>query len=149
MSKKQSAFQNKKPSMRTYIILLVLVFAIAAVISIFAGSGAPADKDNTEKMVFQVSAGENATRITARLKEAGIIDNELFFKLYLKSNKVEDKLRVGNYVLSPSMTTEEIVYELLNGVGEMTQFTIPEGYTLRDIADLFVAEDIMTADTFW
>ncbi|MBQ2776284.1 MAG: endolytic transglycosylase MltG [Peptococcaceae bacterium] len=149
MSNKKSAFQNKKPSMRTYIILLVVVFVIAAVVSIFAGGGAPADENNTEKMVFQVSAGENATKITARLKEAGLIDNELSFKMYLKSNKFEDKLRVGTYVLSPSMTTEEIVDELLNGVGEMMSFTIPEGYTLRDIADLFVTEEIMSADTFW
>ena len=61
MSNKKSAFQIKKPSMRTYIILLVVVFAIAAVVSIFAGGGAPADENNTDKMVFQVSAGENAT----------------------------------------------------------------------------------------
>lgn len=149
MSKKQSAFQNKKPSMRTFIILLVAVFAVAAVITLVAGGGAPADETNTEQMVFQVSAGETAGQITARLKEAGLIENELSFKMYLKSNDLENKLRVGSYVLSPSMTTEEIVDELLNGVGEMMQFTIPEGYTLRDIADLFVAEDIMPADTFW
>lgn len=149
MSKKKSAFQNKKPSMRTYIILLVAVFAIGALASVFIGGGAPADANNTDKMVFQVNAGETANGITTRLKEAGLIENELSFKMYLKSNKLEDKLRVGTYVLSPSMSTEEIVDELLNGVGEMMQFTIPEGYTLRDIADLFVAEDIMSADTFW
>ena len=149
MSKKVSVFHNKKPSMRTYIIALVAVFAIAAVVGVFTNTTGPADKNNTEQVVFQVSAGENATKITTRLKETGLIKNELFFRLYLKSNKVEDKLRAGNYVLSPSMTTEEIVYELLNGVGEMTQFTIPEGYTLRDIADLFVAKEIMSADVFW
>lgn len=149
MGKKKSAFQNKKPSMRTYIILLVVVFAISAVVTLFTGGGAPVDENNTEKMVFQVSAGETANGITTRLKEAGLIENELPFKMYLKSNKLEDKLRVGTYVLSPSMSTEEIVDELLNGVGEMMSFTIPEGYTLRDIADLFVAEDIMPADTFW
>ena len=149
MSNKKSAFQNKKPSMRTYIILLVCVFAIVAVASIFSGGGAPADKNNTERMVFQVSAGETANGFTARLKEAGLIESELSFKMYLKSNKLEDKLRVGSYVLSQSMSAEEIVDELLHGVGEMTQFTIPEGYTLRDIADLFVEEDIMPADTFW
>ncbi len=149
MSKKKSAFQNKKPSMRTYIILLVAVFAIGALVSVFTGGGAPADVNNTDKMVFQVNAGETANGITTRLKEAGLIENELSFKMYLKSNKLEDKLRVGTYVLSPSMSTEEIVDELLNGVGEMMQFTIPEGYTLRDIADLFVAEEIMSADTFW
>lgn len=31
----------------------------------------------------------------------------------------------------------------------MLRFTIPEGYTLRDIADTFAEQDIMSADTFW
>ena len=73
MSMKKSAFQNKKPSMRTYIILLIAVFAIAAVASMFLGGGAPADENNTEKMVFQVRAGETANGITARLKKQGLL----------------------------------------------------------------------------
>ena len=149
MGKGKSVFQNKKPSMRTYIIALVAVFAVAAVISMFTGGSAPVDANSTEQVVFQVSKGETAAKITERLKEEGLIKNELSFRMYLKSNNLEDKLRVGSYVLSPSMTTEKIVDELLNGVGEMMQFTIPEGYTLRDIADLFEEQDIMTADTFW
>lgn len=149
MAKKKSIFQNKKPSMRTYIIALVAIFVVAALGSILVDRSEPVDVKNTEEIIFQVSAGETATQITARLKEAGLIENELTFRLYLKSNHLEDKLRVGTYVLNKSMRTEEIADALLNGVGEIVQFTIPEGYTLRDIADLFVEQDIMSADTFW
>ena len=87
--------------------------------------------------------GENANQITAKLKEAGIINNEAAFKFYIKSNQLGNKLRAGSYQLSPSMTTEEIVDELLNGVGDMVRFTIPEGYTLRDIAETLAKSSLL------
>lgn len=147
-SRKRSALYNKKPSLRTFVILLVFVFVIAAASSVLV-STAPADKHNTEKVTFTVSSGETGAQITARLKDAGLIRSELAFRVYLKTNSVTSQLRVGTYLLSPSMRVEEIVDELLNGVGEIMQFTVPEGYTLRDIAVLFEAEGIMPAETFW
>ena len=142
--------QNKKPGPRTFLIAAVAIVLLAG-IGFFAmlNSTAPADKNNTEQMIITIEKGENANRIAAKLKENGIIDNEMAFKYYIKSHKVGGKLRAGQYQLSPSMTTDEIVYELLNGVGEMIHFTIPEGYTLRDIADTLAEADVMDTDTFW
>ena len=91
----------------------------------------------------QVSQGENANQITAKLKEQGLIKNELAFKYYLKAHHVSGKLRAGSYQLSPAMDTETIVNELLNGVGDLVRFTIPEGYTLRDIADALAGAELM------
>ena len=145
-----NALSNKKPGPRTFLIggaVLLLVIAVA-VFSILT-STAPADKNNESMMTITIEQGENANQIIGKLKENGIIDNELAFKMYLKTHDVGSKLRAGSYQLSPSMTTDEIVNELLTGVGEMIRFTIPEGYTLRDIADLFETENIMTADVFW
>ena len=145
-----NALSNKKPGPRTFLIgavaiLLVIGIAVFSMLT----STAPADSKNKEIVVVTIEQGENANQIITKLKDNGIIKNELAFKMYLKTHDVGSKLRAGSYQLSPSMTTDEIVYELLNGVGEMMRFTIPEGYTLRDIADLFEAEGIMTADTFW
>lgn len=146
----KNALTNKKPGPRTFLIGAVVLLVIAAVV-VFSmlTSTAPADADNEEMMTITIEQGENANQIIAKLKDNGIINNELAFKYYLKTQDAGSKLRAGSYQLSPSMTTEEIVNELLTGVGEMIRFTIPEGYTLRDIADLFAAENIMTADTFW
>ena len=144
------ALTNKKPGPRTFVIgfvALILIVAVAAFSMLT--STAPADaKDETVKTIT-IEQGENANQIIAKLKDNGIIDNELAFKYYLKTHDVGSKLRAGSYQLSPSMTTDEIVNELLTGIGEMMRFTIPEGYTLRDIADVFETEGIMTADTFW
>lgn len=141
---------KKKSNPQIYLIggVLLVLMAAVAVFSMLT-STAPADANNKEQITITIAPGENANQIIAKLKEEGIIKHELAFKYYLKTHDVGAKLRAGSYQLSPSMTTEEIVQELLTGVGEMIRFTIPEGYTLRDIADLFEAEDIMTADVFW
>ena len=145
-----NVLSNKKPGPRTFLIgAAAFLLILGVVLFSMLTSTAPADKNNEEMMTITIEQGENANQIIGKLKENGIIDNELAFKIYLKTHDVGSKLRAGSYQLSPSMTTDEIVNELLTGVGEMTRFTIPEGYTLRDIADLFVAENIMSADTFW
>lgn len=145
-----SGLKNKKPGPRTFLLgaLLILILAAAALFSMLNNT-APVDADSQEIITIQIAQGENANQITAKLKEAGIIENEMAFKYYLKTHGVSNKLRAGNYQLSPAMTTEDIVNELLTGVGEMLRFTIPEGYTLRDIADTFAEQNIMSADTFW
>lgn len=152
MTQKNSSttFKNKKPGPRTFVIGAVLVLAVGLV-AVFAmlHNTAPANADYDGRITVQIAQGANANKITAQLKEAGIIDNEIAFKYYLKTHNASDKLRAGSYQLSPAMTTEEIVDELLNGVGDMLRFTIPEGYTLRDIAETFAAENIMPEDTFW
>ena len=47
------------------------------------------------------------------------------------------------------MDTETIVNELLNGVGDLVRVNIPEGYTLRDIADVLAEAELMETDVFW
>lgn len=144
------AHKKKKPSPRTYLFGIGLVVIIGLVI-LFAtlNNTAPVDADSEAWVTIQIAQGENANQITTKLKENGIIKNEAAFKYYLRTHGANSKLRAGSYELSPAMTTEEIVNELLNGLGEMIRFTIPEGYTLRDIADIFVEKNIMSEDTFW
>ena len=151
MSRTEKHTRKKmKPGPRTYLIGFGLIVVIAA--AIFTGvlhDTAPVDATNEDTILFQVSQGENANQITAKLKEQEHIKNELAFKYYLKAHHVSGKLRAGSYQLSPAMDTETIVNELLNGVGDLVRFTIPEGYTLRDIADALAGAELMETDVFW
>ena len=105
-----TTFKNKKPGPRTFVIgaALLLVVGLVAVFGML-GSTAPVDANNEEMVLVQIAQGENANQITAKLKEAGVIDNELAFKYYLKTHDASGKLRAGSYRLSPAMTTDQIV----------------------------------------
>ena len=130
------------------IILAVLAIMGMAVLS-YLFDTKPADKNNTEKIDVTIVEGSTANDIISLLKSEGLIHNETAFKLYLKRHNLGNKLRTGDYLLSPSMSTAEIVDELLNGIGATQKFTIPEGYTLRDIAVSFAEQGLMTEEEFW
>lgn len=147
---RQRAKKNK-PTSRGKITLAAVVLLAACLIGgyAFLTDTAPVDRNNAQLVELTIAPGTSADQIIAALKEQGLIKNETAFKFYLKKNNLGGKLRAGSYALSPSMSIPEIVDALLNGIGETVKFTIPEGYTLRDIADTFDTQQIMTKDEFW
>jgi len=131
---------------------LILFAIIAIIIVIFVNqllSTAPVDANSDQKISFQVENGATTKHIAANLMEHGLIENELAFLFYVKTNEYDGKLRVGSYQLSKNMSIEEITDELLKGIGETFTFTIPEGYTSADIAAYFAQKEIMSEDEFW
>ena len=146
-SSKQSGTKKQK---NVLIILVTVAFLIlAGAVFFFLNQTGPADKSDTDAIPIQVKQGETADQIADTLKEKGVIKNKMAFKSYLKSHNVANKLHAGSYLLSPSMTTEELVNELLNGVGEVIKVTIPEGYILKEVAEEFEKKELMDQDTFW
>ena len=59
-----------------------------------------------------VSENMDAKEIAHLLERKGLIGDETIFRIQLKLNKCEEKLRPGNYVLNTSMTIKEIMKTL-------------------------------------
>ena len=150
-SAKHSSKNYKVKKGRLFILLAVLVIllvgASVAYMQIF--STKPNDAQNTQTQVFEIPSGATTKSIASALAEDGLIRSEMAFTHYVKKSGNDGKLRSGSFELSPSMSIEEITEEILNGIGEVKKFTIPEGYTLKDIAQVFVQAEIMTEEEFW
>ena len=129
------------------VLVILLVGASVAYMQIF--STKPNDAQNTQTQVFEIPSGATTKSIASALAEDGLIRSEMAFTHYVKKSGNDGKLRSGSFELSPSMSIEEITEEILNGIGEVKKFTIPEGYTLKDIAQVFVQAEIMTEEEFW
>lgn len=72
------------------------------------------------------------------LEEKGIIRNAFLFKYYLRYKKEGPHFQAGVYELSPGMDKQAIIAKLNAGdtvKAETIRFTIPEGYTVTQIAD--------------
>lgn len=146
----KTPLETKPNSKKPFLLIALAVIAVIVIaLVVFFSQGGPADKNNTDEIPVQVKQGETADQIADTLKEEGIIKNKLAFKSYLKTHKVSNKLHAGSYLLSPSMSTEELVDELLNGVGEVIKVTIPEGYVLKEVAEEFEKKELMDQETFW
>jgi UPF0755 protein len=68
---------------------------------------------------------------------------------YIRLNKLDSKLKAGNYLLTDEMSVKEITDVIIKGVSIQKRFTVPEGYTIWQIAELMEKRKYMSEEQFW
>ncbi|MHA7964049.1 endolytic transglycosylase MltG [Paenibacillus sp. CAU 1782] len=98
-----------------------------------------------------IAKGMSANSVSRLLEENGIIRSGFIFGYYLQLKDEGSRFQAGVYELNPGMDTSEIIAKLNSGdtiAAETFRFTIPEGYTLLQIADKLAAEGIVDKTKF-
>ena len=86
------------------------------------------------------------------LGDAGVIEHPWLFRLYAKMKHVDENSKVynfeaGTYTVSSSMNYDELFLSFVKRSKVTTvRITVPEGYTVDDIINLFLAQDIGTKE---
>lgn len=105
-----------------------------------------------QKKTKQVSVPMDSTLddISRILEEEGIIRNAKTFYWYARY-KDETDFKAGEYTLSPSMEIDTLLEKLKQGkiIENEYTFTIPEGYTVRQIAQLLEDKGFTTRQAFF
>ena len=105
------------------------------------------DISDTGNIIFEVQTGQTASEIGDTLKISGLIKSPYAFSKYLEKNDLDSEIQAGKFILSPSMTGIEIIGTLTGeSTGEIV-FTIPEGYTIKDIDEKLAEEGLIQSDT--
>ena len=84
-----------------------------------------------------IEHGTGISAIADKLEQQGVIKNAMLFKLYLKYNNQGSSFKAGEYAFEPSSTYEAIIQKLNDGEVipvETERVTVPEGYTIEQIA---------------
>ena len=74
--------------------------------------------------------------MTRKLREQQVISNGLFFSLWARFNGAEKKIHQGLYRFENSVAPWEVLERLVAGKGIFHSVTIPEGLTIKEIAEL-------------
>ena len=115
----------------------------------FADPFAPVDANDTAKQVVSVPPGSTAGDIGTTLQQRGLIRSGLVFRLAAEQAGVGSSLAAGDYELSRSMSTKEIIQVLAKGqVKRGLVATIPEGWRSEQIADRLEAIGFASRDDF-
>lgn len=101
-----------------------------------------------ETQVFRVRAGASASEIASDLRKAGLIRNEMIFRLAVARRDVQDKLQPGDYLLRADMSLSKIVDELQRGRVEELTVTVIEGWRAEEIANALSATGLISAEEF-
>ena len=95
------------------------------------------------------AAGLDRGRIGAELQQRGLVRSALVFRLAAEQAGVGASLVAGDYELSRSMSTNEIIQVLAHGqVKRGLVATIPEGWRAEQIADRLESTGFASRDEF-
>jgi UPF0755 protein len=105
--------------------------------------------DDRSVVIFQVRQGQTAGAIGEELQSRGLIRSALTFRLMVESRGVGDRLAAGEYELSPSFTTSEIVDRLTRGdTRRGSMLAVPEGWRVREIAQHLDSRQMLSGQIF-
>ena len=102
-----------------------------------------------DEEIIEVAEGDSFYGVLNKLSEEDKIKNEFLVKLYLKIRGIKPEVFAGTYKLDKSMTLDEIITLLSNDstIGKI-YITIPEGYTIDDIATELEENNICSSEDF-
>ena len=102
-----------------------------------------------ERVTFTIRPGQPATAVGEELQEHGLIRSALLFRWEVESRGLGSRLEAGDYEISPSMSTREIVAVLARGaVVHATTFTSLEGWRAEQVAQRIEELQLAKAEEF-
>jgi UPF0755 protein len=140
-----------KRKSRFVVIVVVIIFLFFSAFIYYQSLFQPVTtkSDVVEKIIY-IPNGYSTSQIAKLLKENNLIRNERFFIWRAKVLGADGKLQAGKYLLSPNMTTDQIIKKIFAGKAQIdtVKVTIPEGYTLKDIATKLSRLGLVNKDKF-
>lgn len=132
-------------------IILCVIGLIIILISFLAFSLFTISVKNIkEDTVVTIKEGSGTKQIANTLKSKGIIKSSVAFTNYIKKKNETKNLKPGTYKFSAGeITFDDILNKLIKGEQEESvTVTIPEGYTVEQIAKLLEEKGLTTKENF-
>ncbi|PIR78543.1 MAG: endolytic transglycosylase MltG [Candidatus Magasanikbacteria bacterium CG10_big_fil_rev_8_21_14_0_10_36_16] len=133
--------------MKKFIFLILLIcIGIGAWFLYSEIFSAPAQY--ADKVTFEIEKGESVSLVAEKLEEKHIIRSAWFFKKYLSFRKLDTEIREGEFVVESPITLARVINSLANPTQAETTVTILPGWDLREIADYFEKQGIVSSTDF-
>lgn len=138
---------KKSIKIATKIILFILI-----ILTIFFGSlsylNKPKDKNDESFKTISIEKGYSTDDIASALYKEGVISSKKSFKIISRIYRFDGKYQAGTYAISPAMRPRIIAKKIADGKVEAKIFTIPEGFSILQIADRLDKNKIVKKDDF-
>lgn len=132
------------------VILLLLVAAGGGAVLYVSNALKPVAAEDKEVRLV-IPAGTGSAGIARLLEEHGLIRDARVFRYYLLYKQEGSRFQAGEYAMRPGMELDEIIAKMNSGdivKEEMIRFTIPEGFTVLQIADRLSELEQFDRETF-
>ncbi len=136
---------------RKFLFLLIFILlAISGMLSyaLFGDRGTTVAPKERLDVYITVQPGMTATDIGKLLEQRGVIGSRQKFWLIAKLGGSEGQFKAGTYQMYVNMPIREALDVLVGGEASMVRFTIPEGFSVREIAARLDKEGVVSGKEF-
>ena len=136
--------------MKFFLASLFTVFTSFALLAGFLYSHIflPGQSQNKEPVEVRIEQGDSFAAVVRKLHEQKVISNERLFALWARLTGVEKKIHWGLYRFDVSLSPRDILERMVLGKGIFQTVTIPEGLTVKEIAELLGRMQIADSEKF-
>lgn len=111
-------------------------------------ASAPLHPGDETKVTFEVPKGATGNGVGKRLVEAGVVDSEWTWKLFLR-NADASCLKAGKFELARSMSLDEVLRTLCGPpLADDVAFTVIEGWRIRDVDEALAAKGLIAPGAY-
>lgn len=92
--------------------------------------------------------GTRFSSVVQELQQAGIIRSSLHLRLVARLRGLDRRIQSGDYRISAAMLPTDLLVKFANGQTDASKFTLPEGYSMYQAAELLEKQGIFTSTSF-
>ncbi len=101
-----------------------------------------------QEVIVTIPKGASVSQVGNVLQEKGVISNRLIFKLVAWIRGEQRNIKAGDYALKTGSDAGDVLDQLISGKTLMFTLTVPEGYNIYQMADMFQQLGVMTREEF-
>jgi len=132
-------------------LLIALLFigcaGLAAAYALYERAHAPF-RGAGDAVLIAIPSGEGTNAIGRRLVAAGVIEDELTFRVALWLSGSARRLQAGEYRFDRQMSAVEAIDKIARGEVDLVPLTFPEGLTIAEMSRVFEGAGFGTAASF-
>lgn len=140
--------------MKGFARALVIIVALVAFAVSFAGATValdvykPANSKIATQVQFEVVQGDTTNSVAQRLQTDGLIRNALVFRVWARYKKLDRGIEQGVYLLSPSMSMNQIIAQLQAATPDEIAVNVPDGLRATQYPKYFATLQKFSAKEF-
>ncbi len=111
-----------------------------------------AEAESEETIELQIPSGTTAGEIGAKLEKEGLIRSAYAWKIFTRWLQFKEdraiNYKAGTYKLSGTKSLPEIAATIRDGQVKLVDFTIPEGWNIKQMGEYFESIEFFSAEEF-
>jgi UPF0755 protein len=136
--------------LKRFLALFVFICFIAGTLAFYSFQTFlyPPAPEKAATRIVHIQSGMGLRQITRLLTEEGIIRDPFKFMLLSWWKGVGGKIQWGDFELTTGLPPAAVLETLISGKTMLKRVTIPEGFTLKQITERLVQENIVSGPEF-